>query len=243
MENIQIHTDPDTIIRFEGITKQFGSFVAVDHLNLEIKRGEIMGFLGPNGAGKSTILKVISGMVKSFSGNIFWYDKKIIPLPHRMTSAGISYIPQEQKNFSNLTVKENLEIGGLYIKDARILKDRIRETTIFFPDLGKKINVLAKNISGGQQQMLALARALIANPKLLMLDEPLTGLSPKIAKEILQKIKEINHKKGTTVLIVEHNIKSALDISSRIYFLRQGKILFENDAKNIKTEKLLRNLL
>jgi len=231
------------IIKLENINVKLQGKSILENVSLFVEQGEIITLIGPNGAGKSTILKVISGMVKSFSGNIFWYDKKIIPLPHRMTSAGISYIPQEQKNFSNLTVKENLEIGGLYIKDARILKDRIRETTIFFPDLGKKINVLAKNISGGQQQMLALARALIANPKLLMLDEPLTGLSPKIAKEILQKIKEINHKKGTTVLIVEHNIKSALDISSRIYFLRQGKILFENDAKNIKTEKLLRNLL
>ena len=227
------------IIRLENIEVRPHGKIILSNLSLHVNRGEIVALAGPNGAGKSTILKIIFGMMPTDFGSIFLSGKITTPQPHKMARSGVSYVPQGQKVFGNLSVRENLELEGLNLKNKQTLKNRIGETLLFFPELEKKLDMPARTLSGGQQQMVALARVLIADPKLLLLDEPLSGLSPKVAKEVILKIKEINQKKGITILIVEHNIASALSISSRTYFINQGRIVSEEYSKNIKEKDLL----
>lgn len=206
-------------------------------VDIAIDEGEIVALMGPNGAGKSTVLKAVFGLAPISGGDVLWHEKSFKPEAHGMPEYGIVFVPQGRKVFPRLTVLENLELGGFAVKNKKELKRRIEEVVEIFPDLKVKIKSKAGILSGGQQQMLALARGLISDPKVLLLDEPSLGLAPKIVKEVFAKIKEINERHKIAIMVVEHNIKSLLNIAHRAYLLDKGKIVFSGDAKNITGEK------
>ena len=162
-----------------------------------------------------------------------WCGQTFKPVPHQVVKKGIALVPQGRRVFAGLTVEENLEIGGNIVGDTKETKKRIKDIMDMFPALQEKRNTPSKNLSGGQQQMLAIARGLMADPKALLLDEPSLGLAPKIAKEVFEKIKEINKSKKTAVMIVEHNIQSLLKIADRAYVLDKGRVVATDSANNI----------
>lgn len=230
----------EILLQLKNVSVNYGGIKALDDVSVYIDEGEIVALIGPNGAGKSTILKAIFGLAPIFSGKILWNEQKIIPISYEMVKRGITFVPQGRRVFSNLTVFENLEMGGFMVKNRKIINQRIKKTVEIFPDLKKKLKEKAKTLSGGQQQMLALARGLITDPKVLLLDEPSLGLSPKFVKEIFVKIKEINEKHKTAILVVEHNIKSLIKIVDRGYILNKGKIIDKgNSQKLFKNFKIL----
>ncbi len=194
-------------------------------INMACREGEIITILGPNGAGKSTLLKTIFGLLPLNKGTIRWQGENIKPAPHRMVESGLSFAPQGKSVFPNLTVKENLETGVHFIKDSKDVKSRLDEMLTLFPALEEKLDERAGDLSGGQQQMVVLARGLMTRPKLLLLDEPSLGLAPKIVREVFARIKDINERLGTAFIIVEHNLKSLLSIVDHAYVLSQGRVI------------------
>jgi len=220
----------------------YGGVKALDNLSIKINEGEIVALMGPNGAGKSTILKTIFGLVPIESGEVVFLGNQIKLEPYEVVELGISFVPQGRRVFKHLTVLENIEIGGHAIKSRAVLKERIKEVLDIFPMLKEKLSQKSGQLSGGQQQMVALARGLVADPKLLLLDEPSLGLAPKVVKEVFQKIKEINEKRKTTIVVVEHNIKSLLEITDRAYVLDKGKIAAEGERKEFFDSGILKNI-
>ncbi len=229
----------EILLKLEDIHVHYGGVKALDGATVQLDEGEIVALMGPNGAGKSTILKALFGIAPITSGDIYWHQEKIIPKPHEVVERGISFVPQGRQIFKSLTVKENLEMGGFSIQSRRVLKDRLEAVLDLFPDLRKKLKEPAKNLSGGQQQMVAIARGLMTDPKVLLLDEPTLGLSPKVVKEVFKKIKEINQKNKTALMIVEHNLQSILEIVDRAYVLDKGKVAVEDVPKNIIHSNIL----
>lgn len=243
---------PEILIELKDVSVSYGGVKALDAVNVHFKEGEVVALMGPNGAGKSTILKAIFGLApistiensehehnqgqhKSHSG-IYWRSNKIreqLRQPHHMVPMGITLVPQGKRVFGNLTVKENLEIGGITLKDKSVLKERVEEVLNLFPALRAKINQKSRELSGGQQQMVAIARGLITDPRILLLDEPSLGLAPKVVQEVFEKIKEINLKKGMAIVVVEHNLKSLLPIVDRAYVLDKGKVVAEGKGQDI----------
>jgi branched-chain amino acid transport system ATP-binding protein len=177
--------------------------------------------------------------VETSQGKVFWHEQEIKPVPHEVVKLGISFVPQGRRVFRYLTVKENLELGGVTIKDRNILKERIEEVLNLFPALREKLTEKTGNLSGGQQQMVAIARGLITDPKILLLDEPSLGLSPKIVKEVFEKIKEINEKRKMAIVVVEHNIKSLLPITDRAYILDKGCLVHTGVGMEILKDNIL----
>ncbi len=199
---------------------------------------EIVAIIGPNGAGKSTLLKSIFNLCDVYSGEIIFNNKNIRNLlTHELIYEGISFVPQGRQVFSDLTVKENLEMGAFVMTNHELLKTNIKEIFKKFPILKEKENQYAYTLSGGQQQMLAIARALIQKPKLLLLDEPSLGLSPKAMKEIFQKIIEIKNE-GVSIIIVEQNAKQAVSIADTTYILEDGKIALKGNKDILNNEKI-----
>jgi branched-chain amino acid transport system ATP-binding protein len=217
----------DILLRLENLHVHYGGVKALDGASVQIDEGEIVALMGPNGAGKSTILKAIFGLAPIHSGKIYWHGSEIKPVSYEIVKEGIAFVPQGRRVFTHLTVYENLEIGGFVEKNRNELKRRILEVMEVFPVLKHKQKLKSGNLSGGEQQMLAIARGLMVDPKVLLLDEPSLGLSPKIVKEVFLKIKEINQRHKTAIMVVEHNIKSVLDIATRAYVLDKGKIALE----------------
>lgn len=227
---------PETLLKVENLHVHYGGVKAVDGASLEIDEGEIVALMGPNGAGKSTVLKSIFGLASIGSGKIFWHEKPIRPVSHEVVKMGIAFVPQGRRVFTHLTIEENLEVGGFVIKDKSLVKQRIAEVMDIFPVLKTKRKEKSGSLSGGEQQMLALARGLMVDPKVLLLDEPSLGLAPKIVKEVFEKIKEVNERRKTAIMVVEHNIKSLLSIAHRAYVLDKGKVVIvENDPKSLAT--------
>jgi branched-chain amino acid transport system ATP-binding protein len=229
----------ETLLQFKNIKVYYGGVKALDGVDVNLDEGEIVALMGPNGAGKSTILKALFGLAPIESGQIFWHGEKIIPKSYEIVERGISFVPQGRQLFKSLTVYENLEMGGYNISSKSLLKSRIKDVLDIFPDLQKKLKQKTGNLSGGQQQMVAIARGLISDPKILLLDEPSLGLSPKIVKEVFLKIKEINERRQTAIMIVEHNLHSVLQIVHRAYLLDKGKIVEENTPDKIINSGIL----
>lgn len=223
----------DYVLQLKNISVRYGGVRALDGINISLTAGEIVALIGPNGAGKSTILKVIFGLAPTYSGHVFWQNQVIKPVPHELVRRGISYVPQGRQVFSNLSIQENLEIGGYSVRDKRLLQRRIFEVIEMFPVLKRRRYAAAGTLSGGQQQMLALARGLINEPQVLLLDEPSLGLAPKIVTEVFTKIKEINEKHKTAIMVVEHNIKSLFEIASRGYVLDKGHVAAQDTSHNL----------
>jgi branched-chain amino acid transport system ATP-binding protein len=223
----------EILLKIEDVKVHYGGVKALDGADVQIDEGEIVALMGPNGAGKSTALKAIFGLAPIKSGKILWHEKAIKPVSHEVVKRGISFVPQGRRVFSSLTVRENLEIGGWNIKGRKLLDERINEVLELFPILKKKIKDKSGSLSGGQQQMLAIARGLVSDPKVLLLDEPTLGLSPKVVKEVFQKIREINERHKTAIFVVEHNIKSILGVVSRAYILDRGKVAVEGKPEEL----------
>lgn len=229
----------EILLKLDDIHVHYGGVKALDGSSVAVDEGEIVALMGPNGAGKSTALKAIFGLAPISSGKILWHEMQVKPVSYEMVERGISFVPQGRRVFKHLTVKENLEVGGYVIKDQKEIKKRIEDVLDLFPMLKSKLKDKSGTLSGGQQQMLALARGLMVDPKVLMLDEPSLGLAPKIVKEVFQKIKEINEKRKMAILVVEHNIKSLLEIAHRAYVLDKGKVVVADIPKSILESNIL----
>ncbi|HYF05184.1 MAG TPA: ABC transporter ATP-binding protein [Patescibacteria group bacterium] len=221
------------LLEVENLHVQFGGVKALDGASVYLDVGEIVALLGPNGAGKSTILKSIFGIAPLKSGKIFFEGEVLNSKPHEVVSLGISFVPQGKRVFKNLSVEENLEIVSVHLPDKAVLKHRIHEMYELFPILKDKRKQPSGSLSGGQQQLLAIARGLITQPRVLLLDEPTLGLAPKVVKEVFEKIAEVNQKQKTAIFVVEHNLKSLLQIVDRAYVLSQGTVVAEGDGSEI----------
>ena len=231
--------EKEILLQLRNVSVHYGGVKALDNVDVKLDENEIVALMGPNGAGKSTILKTIFGLAPIHSGKVLWYEKAISPIPYEMVKRGVAFVPQGRRVFSNLTTRENLEIGGFVVKNKKIINQRIERVLDIFPDLKKKLKAKSGSLSGGQQQMLAFARGLMTDPKILLLDEPSLGLAPKIVKEVFAKIKEINERYKTAIMVVEHNIKSLLEIAYRGYVLDKGKIVKKDSAQNIMQSDIL----
>ena len=226
------------MLEIKNLKAGYDSMEILKGIDLNVKDGEIVAIIGPNGSGKSTILKSVFNLCDIYFGTIFLRDKDITNLKtHKKILEGISYVPQGRQVFRDLTVKENLEMGAFILKDKNLVKERIESVYKNFPFLEERKNEYADTLSGGEQQMLAIGRALMQSPKLLLLDEPSLGLSPKIMKEIFEKIKEIN-KKGVSIMIVEQNAKQAVEIADRTYLLEDGKVVLEEGREILENERI-----
>lgn len=229
----------ETLLQLNNVHVHYGGVKALNGASVSLDEGEIVALMGPNGAGKSTMLKSIFGLTPVSEGKIIWHEHSIKPVPHQMVADGIAFVPQGRRVFKHLTVKENLEIGGFFVKDKKLLEQRIAEVLEFFPALRAKLRAKSGTLSGGQQQMLAIARALITRPSVLLLDEPSLGLAPKIVKEVFAKIKEINERHKTAIFVVEHNLTSLLHIVDRAYVLDKGAVVAEEKPSDIVKSGIL----
>lgn len=225
--------DTETLLQLKNIHVRYGGVRALDGASVYLNEGEIVALMGPNGAGKSTILKALFGLAPIHSGKVLWHEDEFTPVPHEVVERGIAFVPQGRRVFGTLTVRENLDIGGYAVKNQRLKNERIADLLELFPVLKTKLNERSSTLSGGQQQQLAIARGLMTDPKVLLLDEPSLGLAPKIVKEVFALIKDINQKRKTAIMIVEHNLKSLLEISDRGYIFDTGKAVAEGNPKEL----------
>lgn len=222
-----------TMLTINDINVFYGAIHAIKGVSLEVNEGEIVTLIGANGAGKSTILRTISGLLKPKTGSIQFEGQDIAGMPaHEIVKTGISQVPEGRRIFAEMSVLENLELGAFTRKDKDGIKADMELVFNRFPRLKERIGQLAGTLSGGEQQMLAMGRALMSRPKLLLLDEPSMGLAPLLIKEIFAIIQDIN-KTGTTVLLVEQNANMALSIAHRAYVLETGRITLSGDAKEL----------
>jgi branched-chain amino acid transport system ATP-binding protein len=221
------------LLNVDNVTVSYGGVRALRGISCQVEEGEIVALIGANGAGKSTTLKAICGLVRPQSGTIT-YNKKVLNKmpPHKIVSMGISQVPEGRRVFTRLTVLENLEMGGYTRKKAGEVKDSIKNVFKRFPRLEERKSQLAGTLSGGEQQMLAMGRALMSRLRLLLLDEPSMGLAPMLVQEIFSIILEINQA-GTTILLVEQNANMALSIANRAYVLETGEIVLSGSASEM----------
>ena len=221
------------MLKVENLKVYYGMIHDIKDISLEVKRGEIVSLVGANGAGKTTTLQAISGMLKPKSGKVSYLDHNLLATPaHKIVQYGLSHVPEGRRVFAQMTVLENLEMGAFISKDKVKNKNNLDSVFEHFPRLEERTRQLAGTLSGGEQQMLAIGRAMMASPDMLLLDEPSMGLSPLLVKEIFKIIKELNED-GITILLVEQNAKQALSIAKRGYVLETGKIVLSGNAADL----------
>jgi branched-chain amino acid transport system ATP-binding protein len=223
----------ETLLQLQNATVQYGGVTALDKASIALGHDEVVALMGPNGAGKSTVIKAIFGIAPLAGGEVIWNGQTISPVPHQMPYRGLAYVPQGRQVFQSMSVHENLEVGGWVLKSRSLINERIGEILEMFPNLKEKINERAGVLSGGQQQMLVIARGLMTYPHALLLDEPSLGLAPKLVKEVFAKIREINESRDTAILVVEHNIHSLLEFVDQGYVLDKGRIALEDQPDKI----------
>lgn len=228
----------DSLLNIENLHINYGSIKALKGISLEVNPGEIVTILGANGAGKSTLLRSISGLIPVTEGDIFFYNKSLKNMEaYRIVIDGISHVPEGRRVFATLSVEENLNLGAFNRRgDRQLISERRERAYNLFPILKERKRQLAGTLSGGEQQMLAIGRGLMSDPKLLLLDEPSLGLAPILVKQIFQIIKEINEQK-VAILLVEQNAKKALSISHRGYVLETGNITLSGLSSELKNNK------
>lgn len=223
------------MLKLENVQAGYGNILAIKDVNLEIAKGEIVTLIGANGAGKSTILMTISGVVECQSGRILLENNEIHQCPpDQIVSMGVCQVPEGRHIFPLLTVQENLDMGAFLRQDKQKIKDDLDYVFTLFPILKERRNQDGGTLSGGEQQMLAMSRALMAQPRLLLLDEPSMGLAPLIIKQIFQIIKKINSENNTTIFLVEQNANQALQIADRGYVIETGKITLTGSAESLR---------
>ncbi|AIM16484.1 MULTISPECIES: ABC transporter ATP-binding protein [Neobacillus] len=221
------------MLKVNDINVYYGNIHALKGVSLEIHQGEIVTLIGANGAGKSTLLKTLSGLLKPKSGEILFENEHLAgKVPQLIVKKGISHVPEGRRVFANMSVEENLELGAYLRKDKQGIREDFEKVYQLFPRLHERRKQLSGTLSGGEQQMLAMGRALMARPRLLLLDEPSMGLAPLLVKTIFQIIEEIN-KTGTTILLVEQNANMALSIADRAYVIETGKIVASGRASEL----------
>lgn len=227
------------LLRLEGLQVRYGSVQALDMLNLEVHQGELVCLLGSNGAGKSTTLRAISGLVKS-QGRLLWRGAELGGMPaHRIVRMGIGHCPEGRRVLSRQSVAINLELGAYLRRDTIGIRADLESCYALFPRLAERRDQLAGSLSGGEQQMLAIARALMGRPDLLMLDEPSLGLAPRLVGEMMQALASL-HRKGLTMLLVEQNAQAALEIADRGYVLEAGRLTLQGSANDLLADPSLR---
>lgn len=223
----------ETILSLNNIDVHYGAIHAVKKISLELHKGEIVTLLGSNGAGKTTTLHTISGLLSPSSGEILFNGHPIHKMPaHKITAQGLAQSPEGRQVFANLTIRENLEMGAYLRSDKKEIEEDFQFVFKLFPKLKERESQLAQTLSGGEQQMLAIARAYMSKPTLLLLDEPSLGIAPILVASIFKAIKEINQK-GMTILLVEQNAYLALSVSTRAYVLTNGEISLQGQAKDL----------
>ena len=227
------------ILELVDISVRYGQVRALTEVSLGVGEGEIVAVMGPNGAGKSTVLKAVMGLAPVVDGHVNWRQNRLTAPTHEIVREGIAFVPQGRRVFTHLTIEENLEMGCLYLGDAAEKQRRLDTVLELFPVLHEKRRDLASQMSGGQQQMLALGRGLMAGPDVLLLDEPTLGLAPIVVKEVFQKVAEISEKLKTTIMVVEHNIKGVLDIVDRAYVLDMGRVVHDGTPESIQETDIL----
>ena len=229
----------DTILKAENLNVYYGSIHAIKDVSFEVKEGEIVTLIGANGAGKSTTLNTVVGLLRPRSGHIEFDGKSIVGFPaSKMVSLGMALCPEGRRIFQQMSVRENLEMGG-YSKPAAEIQESMDDVFHRFPRLKEREKQVAGTLSGGEQQMLAMGRALMSKPKLLMLDEPSMGLAPILVEQIFDIIKEL-HAAGTTILLVEQNAQMALSIADRAYVLGTGRITMSGPAADVLADDRVR---
>ena len=230
----------EPMLKIDDINVYYGAIHAIKGISLEVNQGEIVTLIGANGAGKSTTLRTISGLLKPKTGSITFLGQDIAGTPaHKIVGLGISQVPEGRRIFTEMTVMENLDLGAFIRKDKDGIAADKKHVFELFPRLEERQDQVAGTLSGGEQQMLAMGRALMSRPKLLLLDEPSMGLAPLLIKEIFSIIEDIN-KSGTTVLLVEQNANMALSIANRAYVLETGRITLSGDAKKLAASEDVR---
>ena len=220
------------MLKAEDLNVYYGPIHAVTGVSFEVREGEIVTLIGANGAGKSTTLKTVSGLMRSRGGHIEFMDKSIASTPaHKIVELGLAHVPEGRRIFTRMTVEENLDMGAFIKKNANVEQDKER---VFeqFPRLKERRKQIAGTLSGGEQQMLAMGRALMSSPKLLMLDEPSMGLAPILVEQVFDIITAL-HKAGTTILLVEQNAEMALAVADRAYVMETGRITLSGSGKEL----------
>ena len=224
------------MLEIRNLGVNYGAISALHDISLEVKQGDIVTLIGGNGAGKTTTLKAISGLLKT-RGEVRFNGQNIANIaPHKIVAMGLSHVPEGRMVFANLTVLENLKMGAYLQSDKASIAKEMDYVFSIFPRLKERIRQLAGTMSGGEQQMLAIGRALMAKPKFLMLDEPSLGIAPLLVKTIFEKIVEINQKHGITILLVEQNANLALEVSKYGYVLETGKIILKDESIKLRQD-------
>lgn len=230
------------MLTVENLSVSYGAIRAISNVNFSVKEGEIVALIGANGAGKSTTLRAISSLVEKEGGTITFQGRPIHHLPpHEIVSLGISHVPEGRRVFPLMSVAENLEMGAYARKDGKGKKQDLEMVYEKFPRLKERQHQLAGTLSGGEQQMLAIGRALMSRPRLLLLDEPSMGLAPMLVQQIFETIAEIN-RGGTTILLVEQNARMALNLADRAYVLETGQIVLSGPAKELADDPKVKEI-
>lgn len=225
------------ILKVDNVEVYYGMIKALKGISFEVNKGEIVALIGANGAGKTTTLHTITGLLKPKSGSIIFNDKDITKVPaHKIVSMGMAHVPEGRRIFSQLSVLDNIKLGAFTRKDKNEIEETLKYVYERFPRLEERKSQIAGTLSGGEQQMLAMGRALMSKPDFVLMDEPSMGLSPLLVSEIFDIIKAINDN-GTTVLLVEQNAKKALSIADRAYVLETGSIVLSGDAKDLMNDE------
>ena len=225
------------MLKVENLEVAYGMIKAIKGVSFEVNEGEVIALIGANGAGKTTILHTVTGLLSPQAGSIVFEGVELTKIPaHKIVGMGMAHIPEGRRVFQELTVLENLKLGAFILNDKKKIESNLEYVYKHFPRLKERRGQVAGTLSGGEQQMLAMGRALMSNPKIILMDEPSMGLSPILVSEIFNIIKEVSAD-GTTVLLVEQNAKKALSIANRAYVLETGKIVLEGDAKELMNDE------
>lgn len=229
------------LLSIENVTTGYEKAQVLKKVNINLGKGEIVALIGANGAGKTTSLRCITGIIKPWEGTIKFNNQKIDTLEsYEIVSLGISYCPEGRDIFANLSVYENLKVGGYLINDRREFKSNLNKIYELFPRLQERCNQIAGSLSGGEQQMLAIGRALMSKPSVLLLDEPSLGLAPILVESIFKAIQQINSS-GTSILLVEQNVSLALEFAQRAYVLEKGEIKLSGESKDLRESVYVKN--
>lgn len=227
------------MLEVRDVNSHYADLHVLKQVSLTVKQGEVVALFGPNGHGKSTLLKTICGLHPATSGSIQFNGQEITQTPsHKIVEMGIAYIPEERHLFGDMTVMENLNLGAYNTRAHKSVKQNLEFVFDTFPRLAERKNQRCSTMSGGESRMVAVARGLMSEPSLLLVDEPSIGLSPSMRSAVFQSLEKINREKGITILIVEQEIRDALKLSSRIYMIKKGAILFERPAASLDVAEI-----